>query len=179
MAVAAAHSTTLYTLGRGILSIGEWSGETPPGVYTDLGNAPSIEVEVTEETLDHYSSREGLKLKDKKVVLETGYTVTFDLDEVSMNNLKIFLKGTIDGNVIMANTALDQEYAIKFVSNNAAGPNETWEFWRCQISPGGAFSLIGDEWLTLSFSAEGLADTDNHATSPYFNVAFATTTTTA
>ena len=70
------------------------------------------------------------------------------------------------------------EFAVKFVSDNPAGPNETWEFWRCKLSPGGAFSLIGDEWSLLSFTAEGLADITNHSTSPYFTVTFETTTTT-
>jgi len=179
MAIATSHSTTLYTLGRGVLSIGDWVGTTPPSSFQDLGNAPSVEVEVTEETLDHFSSRTGLKLKDKSVVLESGYMVNFELDELSVKNLQVYLKATLSGsNVLLANTAVDKEYALKFVSDNAAGPNETWEFWRCKISPGGPFSLIGDEWLTLSFAAEGLSDSENHATSPFFTVTFATTTTT-
>jgi hypothetical protein len=172
-------STSLYTLGRGILSIGEWSGTTPPASYTDVGNCSKFEVEVTETKLDHYSSRSGTKTKDKSVVLETGYTCTFDLDEMSLFNLRIFLKATLVGkNVLRANTAMDKEYALKFVSDNPAGPDETWEFWRCLLSPGGPFSLISDEWELLTFSAEGLSDVANHSTSPYFNVTFSTTTTT-
>ena len=173
-------SPTLYTLGRGIISIGEWSGATPPAVYTDVGDCPRMEVEVTEEKLEHYSSRSGTRTKDKVVILETGYTLNFDLHEVSITNLRLFLKATLSGsNVLLANTALNKEFAIKFVSDNPAGPNETWEFWKCLLSPGGALSLINEsDWTTLTFSAEGLSDTANHATSPYFTVSFATTTTT-
>jgi hypothetical protein len=176
---AVSPSTTLYTLGKGVLSIGEWSGATPPGAYTDVGNAPRFEVEVTEEVLDHYSSRSGTRVKDEQVVLETGYTLSFDLDEISILNLKTYLKGTLAGaNVIQANQALGREHALKFVSDNPTGPNETWEFWRCRLAPGGPFSLISDDWALLSFTGEGLADRDNHASSPFFNVTFATTTTT-
>ena len=60
-------STTLYQLGKGIVYIAEWSGATPPdpGDYEDVGNSPRFEVEVSEEKLDHFSSRSGVRLKDK------------------------------------------------------------------------------------------------------------------
>lgn len=179
MAIPTSPSTSLYSLGKGILSIGDWSGSTPPsaGAYVDVGNCPSFELEVVEESLDHYSSRAGTRVKDKSVIIETGYTVTFGLDEISVKNLQMFLKATLQGsNVLLANTSLDKEYALKFVSNNPAGPNQIWELWKVKLSPNGAFSLIGDEWATLSFTGEGLADTDNHPTSAYFNVTFSTTT---
>jgi hypothetical protein len=175
---ASSPSTTLYTLGKGIVSIAAWSGTTPPGTLDDVGNCPRFEVEVTEETLDHYSSRSGTRVKDKQVVIETGYTLNFDLDEFSVANLAMFLKGTITGNVIYASTVLDSEYAVSFASDNPAGPNETWEFHRCKLRPGGNLNLISDEWALMSFTGEGLADTVNNATSPYFTVTFATTTTT-
>ena len=173
-------STTLYTLGRGIVSIGAWSGATPPSAPSiiDRGNCPRFDCEVTEETLDHYSSRSGTRVKDKSVTLETGFTLNFDLDEFSVQNLAMFLKGSVSGSVISANTELDKEYAVKFVSDNPAGPNETWEFHRVKLSPGGALNLISDEWALMTFTGEGLADTANHASSPYFTVTFATTTTT-
>ena len=171
-------STTLYTLGRGVVSIGAWSGASPPGALSDVGNSPRFECEVTEELLDHYSSRSGTRTKDKQVTLETGFTLNFDLDEFSVSNLAMFLKGSISGNVISANTQLDKEYSVKFASDNPAGPNETWEFHRVKLSPGGALNLISDEWSLMSFSGEGLADTTNNPTSPYFTVTFATTTTT-
>lgn len=175
---ASPHSTTLYTLGRGIVSIAAWSGTTPPGSLTDVGNSPRFEVEVTEETLDHYSSRSGTRVKDKTVVLETGYTVNFDLDEFAVSNLAMFLLGSISGNVISANVELDKEWAVEFASDNPAGPNEVWAFHKVKLSPGGALNLISDEWSLMTFAGEGLADTANNPTSPYFTVTFATTTTT-
>lgn len=181
MAIPTSPSTALYTLGKGILYIGDWSGETAPtypSAYVDVGNCPSFEVEVTEEKLDHFSSRSGTRVKDKSVILETGFTVTFGLDEISVKNLQIFLKATLSGTTVLyANTVLEKEYALRFVSDNPSGPNEEWVFWRVKLSPNGAFSLIGEEWSTLSFTGEGLADTTGHPTSPYFTVTFSTTTT--
>jgi len=175
-------SPQLYSLGRGILSIGEWVGTvapTDPAGYVDVGNCPSFEIEVTEEKLDHFSSRSGIRLKDKVVVLETGFNLNFSLDEISVANLVMFFRATLSGtNVLLANTQLDKEFALKFISDNPVGPNEKWQFWRVQLSPSAAFNLISDEWSMLTFTGEGLADTANHATSPYFTVTYATTTTT-
>jgi hypothetical protein len=179
----ASPSTENYSLGRGILKIGEWTGATPPsypGDYVDVGNCPSFEVTVTEEKLDHFSSRAGLRTKDKSVILETGYSVKFKLDEISVQNMKMFLKATLQGgNVLLANTVLDKEFALAFQSDNPVGPNEMWQFWRMYLSPDGNFALIGEkEWQTLGFSGEGLSDVAQHTSSPYFTVTYATTTTT-
>jgi hypothetical protein len=175
-------STDNYALGKGVLKIGEWTGTTPPSYpagYTDVGNCPEFTVEITEEVLDHYSSRSGIKVKDKTVTLQTGYTLKFKLDEISVENLKMFLRATLSGqNILLANQALNAEFALAFQADNPVGPNELFQFWRCKLRPDGAFSLIGDEWQTLGFTGEGLADAAGHASSPYFTVTFATTTST-
>jgi len=178
---AEAHSTTLYTLGRGILYIAEWEGTTPPtdpSDYHDMGNVPRFEVEVTEETLEHPNYRSGIKNIDKEVTLESGYTLNFDAEEFSLRNLIAYLRATSSGNRIMAGMALTKEYALKFVSNNAAGPNQTWKLWKVKLTPGGAMGLISDEWNKMSFTGKGLSDETNHSDSHFFDVLFATTTTT-
>jgi len=171
-------STELYAVGKGILSIGIWNGSTPPGTYTDVGNCPALTAEVTEEVIEHFSSRSGTRKKDKIAVIETGYTIAFDLDEMSAFNLQMYLKGELVGNVIRANKQLDREYAVKFVGDNPLGPNETWEFHRVKLTPSGAVSLISDDWKAMSYTGEGLSDEANNVDSPFFNVVLATTTTT-
>ena len=59
-----------YTLGNGVvyfnrknLTTGLWTGER------DLGNAPSFSFNVSLEKLEHFSSRGGLRAKDKQVIL--------------------------------------------------------------------------------------------------------------
>ena len=166
------HSTENYAIGKGILSIGEWSGETPPVSNTDIGNCSDITVEPTVERLPHYSSRSDFKLKDKNPVTQRDYVVTFTCDEMAAVNLNRFLMGSLSGSVISALQGVNKEYAMDFVSDNPIGPNETWEFWKCTITPSGPLSLIGDEWMALSFTAEGLADVANHPDSPYFDVTY-------
>lgn len=176
-------STNLYVVGRGTIQIGAWDGTTPPeaGDMRDVGNVVEFSVEVTEELLEHFSRRSGLKTKDKVVILETGYTASITLDEVSAQNLALYLKGVLDGNVIHGGQAGLAEYKIVFQSDNpnSSGENQKWELWRANISPDGAAALLGDDWLQLKVKATGLADAANHATSPLFDVTVITTTTSA
>ena len=176
-----AHSTSLYVpSGKGILYIAPWSGTTPPGAndYVEIGNCPSIEIEPTVERRPHYSSRSGLKTKDLDPIISMEYNINFDCDEIAAKNLAYFFLGSISGNTISAMATPDAEYALKFVADNPIGPNFTYEFWRCTIGPNGPIQLIGDDYLVLSFSASGLSDTTNHASSPYFDITYVTTTTT-
>lgn len=173
-------NTELLTLGKGIVSIAEWSGGSP-GAYRDVGEAPAFNVELSVEPLPYHSGRSGTRRKVKEAVLETGYTINFDLSEIGTKNLEMFLMGTRDGTKVHAltNAGVRREYAVKFVSDNPEGPNGTWEFWKAKVRPNGAATLIGEEWMTLPHVAEGLADAANHPESPFFDVDYATTTTTS
>lgn len=172
-------SVELYQLGKGIVSIGAWVGTTPPGSLADVGNSPAFDVEVTEEKLEHKSSRSGTSKTDKTVITEAGYTINFTLDEVSVENIARYLAGTIAGtNVVRANQALGTEFAIKFVSDNPIGLNATWEFHKVTLASNGAFPLIGDEFSEIAFTGTGLEDVANNPNSTFFTVTFATTTTT-
>jgi|GEM_PF-893389 len=187
------HSTSLYVpAGRGIMYVGPWVGTTPPtyptayeagslGDFVDIGNAPSFEIEPATENRPHYSSREGINLKDLNPITTLEYSLNFTLDEVAASNLNMFLLGTLDEatRTIAGMQGADKEYAIIFVSNNPIGPQSIAFFRRTTIKPNGPMQLIGDEYLTMSYLAEGLADTANHASSPYFDYKMITTTTTS
>lgn len=168
-----------YTVGKGILSIGAWVGSTPPTIFVDVGNAINIEVEHALERLPHYSSRAEFKRKDKNPVIQTDYSVTFSLDEMAVDNLKMFLGATEETGTLHALQASDTEYALQFVSDNPLGPNRTWTFWKASLTPSGPLSLIGDTYMQMDYMAEGLADVANHPASSYYDVTYTTTTTTS
>lgn len=167
-----------YMIGKGILSIAKWTGGSV-GSYVDVGNCPKFEFEMTEQTVEHFSSRAGLKTQDQETVIESGYTVNFTLDEVSVENLRMFLKATLSGSrILYGNQNVNQQYAIKFTADNPVGPNCNYEFWKMKLTPSGAFSLISDEYTSMSFSGKGLSDVAGHATSPFLTATFDSTTTT-
>ena len=62
--VQASPSTDNYMIGKGVLSIAKWTNGAV-GSYVDVGNCPKFEYELTEQVLEHYNSRSGLKEQDQ------------------------------------------------------------------------------------------------------------------
>lgn len=172
------HNTDNYTIGKGILYIKPFGAGD--GSYEDMGNCPGAEVEPSTERLPHYSSRTGYRTKDKNPTISTEYVLRITTDEIASKNLKYFLMGTLSDDLITISAfqAGDDEYAIKFVEDNPAGPNKKWFFHRVTITPNGAMPLIGDEWETMGLECEGLSDVSGNPASPYVTVNYVTTTTT-
>ncbi len=57
--------------------------------YLDLGNCPKIETKPETTKEEHYSSREGIKLKDFTPITEKKVMGSFDIEEFSIDNLMI------------------------------------------------------------------------------------------
>jgi hypothetical protein len=121
---------------------------------------------------------EGLRERDAYPVIQAGYSVSFECDEIASANLQRFLLATRVGQDIRMHQDPNALYALKFVSDNPIGINYRWVFHKCAITPNGAMALIGEEWMTMAFTAEGLADRVNSAASPYATITVVSTTTT-
>jgi hypothetical protein len=68
--------------------------ETPAKVaWKDLGNAIDVNITIETETLEHFTSRTGLKTRDQLVVLSIKATGAFTLEELTPENLLLFLMG--------------------------------------------------------------------------------------
>lgn len=84
-----------YNLGRGIVYAGTRDATTGlPLEFRDLGNCTEFNVSLSKEQLDHFSSRSGLKVIDKAVVLSQSMALSFTLDEMNFDNLALFLSGS-------------------------------------------------------------------------------------
>jgi len=59
----------------------------------DLGNNPTFSATPSVETLDHYSSMRGIKLKDLSINVSADMALKFTLDEINVDNLLIGLYG--------------------------------------------------------------------------------------
>lgn len=91
--MAMSPSAENYELGRGIVSLAELLN----GLYQperDCGNVTDMKLAVDPQTLEHQSSRSGLKNVDKEVVTEMKSTLSFTADEITRENLKMFMLGT-------------------------------------------------------------------------------------
>lgn len=172
---------SLYQIPKGVLSAAKiLDGVT--GAYVDLGNCTNLTVQPTKDAKEHYASRQALKELDSETVIQTGLDIAATLDEFSKENLRMFFYGNIEtGGVISVNQNPNQYYALRFISDNAAGPNYNYDIWKCKMDPAGALNLIGDDYNTMQFSGKGFSDRLNHPESPFMDIASegSTTTTTS
>lgn len=87
------NQTDDYTIGRGLVFFSELDANGLPTNWRDLGNAPSLSMSISEEELEHYSTRQGVKNKDKTVIINRDMDITFTLDEINDENLALLLSG--------------------------------------------------------------------------------------
>ena len=112
-----------YYLGRGKLYLAVLDANSLPGAYRDLGNAPSFSFSVEEESLDHFGSREGLKILDKRVAISKSVTIAFTLDELNHRNAGLFFAGSVSTitNPAVAGVGSDAGGEIVFTSSSEEG----------------------------------------------------------
>ena len=101
-------STDNYTLGKGVVYFDKKDQAT--GLYRgerDLGNAPEFSFNIALEKLEHFSSRGGLKSKDKEIISQITPGVTFTLDEINKENIAMLSLADIAEVVQVAGSAVD------------------------------------------------------------------------
>jgi|TARA_Y100000296_G_scaffold86150_1_gene124885 hypothetical protein len=99
-------NTKDYVLGRGIVYFASLDANGFPQAYEDLGNAIEFNMSLETETLEHQSSRGGLKVTDKEVPISQKLSVTLTLDEVNFGNLARFLSGSTSSRTNNGGTAI-------------------------------------------------------------------------
>lgn len=92
-------NTADYNLGRGRVYFAPLLASGMPGAYRDLGNAPEFNINVEVETLEHQSSRQGLRVTDKEIVISQKVNLSLQLDEINFENVALFFSGTTEDDV--------------------------------------------------------------------------------
>jgi hypothetical protein len=145
-------------VGKGIVSF------KPVGQpqFIDLGNVPELEYEPTIERLDHFTSRAGIRTKDKSVVIERGGTLRVLMEEITAFNLSMLLMGTVGNagpngepsvDIFTADTLRGE---LKYVATNDVGPRWNLHFYNVEFAPSGSFNPISDEWNNIEVTGEVL-----------------------
>ena len=84
-----------YTLGRGKVYFSRFKPNTQvPAGFLYIGNTPEFSLTIESETLDHYSSDEGIREKDDSVPLEVTRTGSLITDNIDPANVGLFFFGT-------------------------------------------------------------------------------------
>lgn len=155
--------TDAYLLGRGQLRLDIFTaaGERS-NLLLDIGNVNEFNITLEEETIDHQSSRSGLKQVDTTITLSKSAKGSFQVDEITSQILELFtsadssesaLSDIVDGNV--------------YIPRNAGG---YWiELWDGAAGSGDAAAggerVIGDSGATLT--VDGFTASTDFVTNDY------------
>lgn len=83
-----------YVVGRGRLFFGQFKPNTRvPRGQLYFGNTPALSLAQDEDTLDHYSSEGGVRVKDASVSLQNDSSGSFQCDHISLANLALWFRG--------------------------------------------------------------------------------------
>lgn len=161
-----APSTGNYMLGKGVLKFDRFDSDGLPTGIRDLGNCPNFSLTPTVETLDHFSSREGLKKKDLSVTLSAGLTAKFTLEEYDKQNLAMALLGEVSGHVVNLMRVSQVRGTLYFYGDPGAGPAFNATLWNVSLKPTSEVGLITDDWGKIDFEGEVGEDATGHPSQP-------------
>jgi hypothetical protein len=126
--------------------------------YRLVGNVPEFEFTPTIERLDHFSSMEGVRTKDKSAVIEKSAQLRMLMEEWIPQNLALMLIGetAIDNGVatiqIMSEEAI--RGAIYFLATNAVGPRWDFDLPVVEFTPTASINPISEEWGNMEVTGE-------------------------
>jgi hypothetical protein len=131
--------------------------------WVDIGNVPEFEFTPNLDKLDHFSSRAGVRSKDKSVVREKAATIRMVMEEWTARNLSMALMGAVDDSqpsqVTVDIFSLNSiTAAVKFVGNNDVGPKWNFEFPNVEFTPTSSINPISDEWGQIEVTGDILFD---------------------
>jgi hypothetical protein len=164
-------------VGKGIVSF----KKTGDSTFRDLGNVTSLIITPDLTTLEHFSSRAGVKKKDLTIVLEKKGTVKMVMEEFTAHNLSMMVLGTVDEDAVggpevnvFDTTQVTGE--LKFVGTNDVGPKITVDLYNVSFTPSGDLQMISDEWNNMEVTgdmlvAEGGANDGKFGLAKFTNVA--------
>jgi hypothetical protein len=124
-------ATKNYTLGRGKVYFSRFkTGTQEPAGFFYIGNTPEFSLTIESETLDHFSSDEGIREKDDSVPLEVTRTGSMITDNIDPKNVALFFFGeesTVTQAVVTPATEsflsikAGHSYKLGVTTNNPAG----------------------------------------------------------
>jgi len=152
--MAVSPSTDNYQVGKGVVSFSTDDGAN----FRDVGNVSIFEWTPTVDKLDHFSSREGVKVKDKSIAITTAATLKMTMDEITADNLAMLALGEVDSDTdgdhtITSMSSSSVEGIIKFEGANDVGLQIDF-IGKVSFVPSGSFNPISDEWNTIEVTGE-------------------------
>jgi hypothetical protein len=167
--MATAPNILNYSILQGIVSFAV--GAVAPATWTsahDLGNVIKAEIALDGvESKQHFSRRTGIRSVDVEQVTKKGATLTLDLEEYTVSNLRLALSG--DTPVVATPTGMEFKLMgdtavvgwVKVVGTNTIGGKISF-LGKVSVKPSGTLNLISqnDDYDNFSVAMTILADDD-------------------
>jgi hypothetical protein len=149
------HNVEEYYIGKGIVSI----QPNMTGPWYDVGNVPEFEFTPNIDQLEHLSSRAGVKVRDRTVILSKGGELRIVLEEWSSLAMSIILMGDealVDTDVQSIDILGKSSFscAVRFQGMNDVGAKWNFEFLRVDFIPSGSINPISDEWGKIEITGK-------------------------
>lgn len=147
-------NTGNYQISKGIVSFSTDNGSS----FRDLGNVPSATWQPTVDKLDHFSSRAGIKTKDKSVAVTSSATLKLQMDEIVADNIAMLALGDVESNsdgdsVIKSMTLSSIEGIIQIVGTNDVGLKVDF-IGEVSFTPTGQYDFISQEWNSMEITGD-------------------------
>lgn len=153
-------NTLNYRIGRGTVHF----KRDGAGAFRHLGNVPSFVYTPEVEKKEHFSSMEGILVKDAEHVTQVGATIAATLEEITPENLAYFALSEVeemsDGSKVLRGLSLTQiRGTIKVTGTNDVGQKVDFE-GLVSFTPTGDFQFIsdGDDYSTIELEMDVLKD---------------------
>ena len=160
------HDTELLTLGKGIVSFDRYDSSGLPTGLRDIGNAPSLNLTIEIEKIEHITAREGINTIDWTRTKLRRLKGDFELEEFDKENLSLYLFGTTpDGWTIAPLTSGDLLGKLDFWPMNDIGPKYHFEAY-VLLQPKGSLGLISEDLMKYGFDFDAQKD-DTDVDFPY------------
>lgn len=123
---------THYNLGRGAVLVAELDTVTglPATGYRHLGNCNAFTINFENETLQHQSSRGGIKTTDLEIVVSQTTNLSLTLDEISHQNLALAFSGEAVDSTSAVPTQNSAKIGFVDVEQATAVNKATWVYLR-------------------------------------------------
>lgn len=124
-----------YVLGRGKIFFDRFADNTKTSIAGErrLGNCPSLAYTSSVDSLDHYNSEGGQKTKDASADLQKNTTGSFSCDNISSENVALFVGGSV--------SALSQTAATGLTENIKITKDRYYQLGKSSSNPSGLRNL--------------------------------------
>lgn len=121
-----------------------------------LGNIVTSEITPEVTYVDHFTSSNGKKVKDKTAAVTSMIRVGFTFDEMNPSNLSKFFMGDLVGSSIQVLQNTLDEGCANLVVKTDIGQDLTYIIPKCVIRPDGALNLADEDWHQAAMTLECL-----------------------